>query len=223
MKRAMVLSLSFMLVAATLCSVPALAQEPEYTLKDYMPYTVGSKWMMKSVGGDGDQTSTYEVLEARNVGGQQALPIVMKTAEGQIRFGTLELVTADKLTIFGSLFRRGGDQGGQTTTVRYEPAASFPGKMRAGQSEEAALKVNIGQRQMDVTIKLELAAVEAVTVPKGTFEDCLKLVYTTSFGRGEMKRTVWYAKGVGMVKTERTGRGGQGTRVAELTDYSLVK
>jgi hypothetical protein len=62
-----------------------------------------------------------------------------------------------------------------------------------------------------------------VTVPKGAFKDCLKLVYTTSFGRGEMKRSVWYAKGVGMVKTERPARGDRPATTAELTDYTLAK
>jgi hypothetical protein len=38
-----------------------------------------------------------------------------------------------------------------------------------------------------------------------------------------MTRTVWYAKGVGMVKTEQAGRAGGAARVAELTDYTLAK
>ncbi|MFQ5810038.1 MAG: hypothetical protein ACE5JM_10505 [Armatimonadota bacterium] len=221
MKRALALSIGVVLAAAVICSV--WAQEPQYSLKDYMPLGVGSKWTMKSTGDDG-QTLTHEVLKARVIGGQQALPIVAKDADGNIRSGTVELVSAEKLLLFGSMFaRRGSDAGARPTTIKYEPAASFPGKMRAQQSADAKLKVTRGERQFDITIKLELAAVETVTVPKGTFEGCLKLVYTTSFGRGEMKRTVWYAKGVGMVKTERGARGDRPPTTAELTDYTLAK
>jgi len=224
MKRAFVVSMGIVFVATLVCSVSAWAQDAQYSLKDYMPQTVGSKWTMKSSGGEGDETVTYEVLKARDVNGQQAMPIVRKTADGSIRSGTLESVSAEKLIIFGSMFARRGDQAdAQPMTMLYEPAAGFPGKMGVGQSEEAKVKVKRGEREFDITMKLELASVETVTVPKGTFEGCLKLVYTTSFGRGEMKRTVWYAKGVGMVKTQRTARGDRPPTRAELTDYKLAQ
>jgi len=223
MKRAFVLSLGVVLVAAVVCSGSAWAQEAEYSLKDYMPMTVGSKWTMKSTGGEGDAVVIYEVLKARDVGGQQATPIVMKSSDDKIVSGTVESVSAEKLTIFASLFaRRGGEADAKPMTILYEPAASFPGKMRVGQSAEAKVKVARGERQFDITMKLELAAVEMVAVPKGTFQDCLKLVYTTSFGRGEMKRSVWHAKGVGMVKMQRAAMGDRPPTTAELTDYKLA-
>jgi hypothetical protein len=95
--------------------------------------------------------------------------------------------------------------------------------LKVGQTAQAAVKSNRGGQPTDVTIKLELAAVESVTVPKGAFADCLKLVYTTTFPGREMKRTVWYAKGVGMVKTESPGFNNQPPRIAELTDYQLAQ
>ncbi len=223
MKRGAALPVGLLLGVTVLCSVAVLAQEAEYSLNDYMPQTVGSKWTLKTTGPQGEDTVTYEVLAAREIDGQQALPIVTTPAAGQMRFGTLESVTADRLVIFGTLFAaRGAEAGAELTTMLYEPAASFPGNWRVGQSEETQLRVTRGDRQIDVTLKLELAAVESVTVPKGTFADCLKLVYTTSFGGREMKRAVWYAEHVGMVKTELTGRGGGGSTVGELTDYTLA-
>jgi hypothetical protein len=224
MKREAALLVGLLLAATFLCSMAVMAQQAaEYSLKDYMPQTVGSKWTMKTTGAQGEETITYEVLAVRDVEGQQALPIVMKTAAGDIRSGTLESVSPDKLVIFGTLFaRRGAEAGTEPTTTLYQPAASLPGTWRVGQSEERQLKSSRGDQQVDITLKLELAGVESVTVPKGTFADCLKLVYTTSFGQFQMTRTVWYAKGVGMVKTEQPGRGGGAPRVAELTDYALV-
>jgi sugar phosphate isomerase/epimerase len=74
---------------------------------------------------------------------------------------------------------------------------------------------------LEITMKLKLDAVESVTVPKGTFDNCLKLVNTTKFGDREFTRTVWYAKGVGTVKTETQGPNGQ-VATGELVDYKLA-
>ena len=223
MKRAFVVSLGVVLVAALVCSASVWGQGAEYALKDYMPQTVGSKWIMKSSSGAEVTTVTSEVLRAQDVAGQKAMLIVTKGADGTITSGSLESVTPEKLTIFGSMFGRRGAAAGEPTPSLYQPAASFPGKMRVGQSAEAKVKVTRGDQPSDSTIKLELAAVETVKVPKGTFEGCLKLVYTTTFGEFAMQRTIWYAKGVGVVKTERPGRGERPATTTELTDYQLAK
>jgi len=223
MKRAFVVSLIVVLLAALVCSVSIWAQGVEYSLKDYMPQTVGSKWTMKSTRGAEVTTVTSEVLKAQDVAGQKAMLIVTKGADGAITSGSLESVTPEKLTIFGTMFRRRGAEAGEPTPRLYQPAAVFSGKMRVGQSAEVKVQTSRGDQQRDITMKLELAGVETVKVPKGTFDGCLKLVYTTSFGQFEMKRTVWQAKGVGVVKTERPGRGERPATTTELTDYQLAK
>jgi hypothetical protein len=225
MKRALVVPVVVAMLAAVVWSGSVVAQDAEYLLKDYMPQTVGSKWVMKTTGPRGEATVTYEVLAARDINGQSVTPIVEKNAEGQLRRGSLESVTDENLTLFGSIFAPRGDQAGtQPVPMLYQPAAVFPGTLKVGQTEEAPVKVKMGEREFDVTIKLTLEAVETVNVPKGTFGDCLKLVYTTAFGQGEMKRTVWYANGVGMVKSEQTGRrADQGPTIGELTDYQLAQ
>ncbi len=224
MKRALIVLVAVAVSAALLGSAVALAQDQEYALKDYMPQTVGSKWTLKMPGDQGDVTITYEVDEPRDVGGQQAMPILMKAEDGRLMRGSLESVSDTSLTLLGSIFAPRGEQAGaEPITSLYDPAAVFPGRLKLGQQEEAKTKVTMRERETEVTIKLQLAAVEPVTVPQGTFDNCLKLVYTTSFGRGEMSRTIWYAKGVGMVKTETGGFGNRPPRVAELTDYHLAE
>ena len=224
MKRVLPVLVAVPLLVTLLGGPLALAQDQEYALKDYMPETVGSKWTMKTTNNQGDTTITYEVDKARDIGGQQVTPILTKDADGNLMRGSLEIVSDDNLTLLGSIFvPRGQQAGGAPFDALYTPAAVFPGKMKVGQSEEAKVKTSRGGQEMDITIKLELAAVESVTVPKGTFDGCLKLVTTTSFGRGEMKRTAWYAKGVGIVKTESGGFGNRAPRVAELTDYQLAE
>ena len=113
MRRASAVSLGMMLVVGLLWAGSAPAPGQEYILQDYMPQTVGSKWTMKSAGGQGDRTTTMEVLKPREIDGHQAMPIVTKTAEGRVRMGSLESVTLDKYMLFGTIFGRRGDEGGE--------------------------------------------------------------------------------------------------------------
>ena len=106
MKWLLALSVGLLLAAGGLLSPVALAQGPEYVLNDYMPEVAGSTWRLKTMREQGEETITYEMLPPREVDGQNALPIVMKDAEGQVRSGTLQATTPDKVTIFGSLRRR---------------------------------------------------------------------------------------------------------------------
>jgi hypothetical protein len=220
MRRSLPIVLCVVFVAGLLGAGVAAAQE--YALKDYMPQAVGSTWTMKTTRGDESTTITVEITETRDIEGQQVPLAVTKNADGVATRGSLELVTEDKWTIFGGMFR-GRDQQGELQPRLYTPPMEFPGKMTVGQTAEATLKMTRGDREFESTTKIELAAVEAVTVAKGTFEDCLKLVTTRSFGRGEMATTTWYAKGVGEVKSERPGRGDRPGTTTELVDYKLAE
>ena len=213
-----------LLAVGILVLFACVAVGQEYALQDYMPQKIGSKWTVKQTGGRGEETLTIGIASTMDMGGTPVPLALTQAADGTPRSGALELVSADAYTLYGVMFggRRGDGGGdGQLTTIPYDPPAAFPGKLTVGQSVEKAAKVGSGDQQRDVTIKLELAAVEDVTVPKGTFEDCLKLVYSTQFGDRSMTRTIWYAKGVGAVKTERPGFGDRPSTVTELVDYEL--
>lgn len=214
----------FVVAISAIVGAAAVAQDAEYALRDYMPGTVGSTWSLLPTGETG-RAMTMEVLPPQDVGGQQISPLVTKGADGAIRNGTFQTVDATGLTIYGTLFNR-GQQGGQAaggpTTIAYDPPAKFPGALKVGQSASATFKSAMRGQPADVTMTVTLAAVESVTVPKGTFADCLKIVTTTTFGQGQMTRTAWYAKGVGTVKMERQGRNGQ-INISELVDYKLAE
>lgn len=198
----------------------AMAQEQTYLLKDYMPQAVGSKWIMKTTGRQGETTNTIEVGEPKEIAAQQAFPILTKNAQGELVRGTLESVTENAYYLFGAIRGARNQQAPQAPTESlYDPMVVFPAKMTVGQHATATTKVAMRDQQAEVTMSLDLAAVESVTVPKGTFDDCLKLVYTSAFGEREMKRTVWYARGVGIVKSEQPGFGDNPTpRIAELLE-----
>ncbi|MBM3474756.1 MAG: hypothetical protein FJX75_15945 [Armatimonadetes bacterium] len=206
----------------------AVAQE--YTLQEYMPQAMGSKWTVQSTGGRGDETLTISITKTMDFGGTQVPLALTQAADGTPRSGSLELVSADTYTIYGMLFggRPGGGGGGELTTVPYNPPVEFPGTLTIGQTVEKTTTMGAGDRQASVTIKLQLAAVENVTVPKGTFENCLKVLLTTTFAANAQgqtppprTRTIWYAKGVGAVKTERPGFGDRPATITELVDYTI--
>lgn len=220
MRKHVVLAIAVVALAAL--AVVAVAQDQEYALKDYMPQTVGAKWVMKTTNQQGDTTNITEIAEPKEIAGQKVTQILTKDAQGNLLRGTLEMATDNAYTLFGQIRAPRGQQGGEPTTTLYDPMVVFPAKLKVGQHAEAATKMPMRGQPADVTVKLDLVAVENVTVPKGTFENCLKLVVTTSFGQREMKRTAWYAKGIGMVKSEQPGFGqNQTPRVAELLDYQL--
>jgi hypothetical protein len=201
----------------------AMAQDQTCLLKDYMPQTVGSKWIMKTTNQQGETTNTIEVGEPREIAGQQALPMLTKDAQGNVTRGTIELATDNAYYLFGSMRGPRGQQGGEVTTTLYDPMVVFPAKLAVGQEAEAKTKLDMRGQPTEVTMKVKLEALESVTVAKGTFDGCLKLVYTTVFGDRSMARTVWYAKGIGLIKTEQPGFGQNATpRVAELLDYLLA-
>lgn len=205
-------------------AVGAVAQDQEYLLKDYMPQTVGTKWVMKTTNQQGETTNILEIGEPKEIAGQKVTQILTKDAESNLMRGSLEMATDNAYSIFGTIRTPRGQQGGEPTTTLYDPMVVFPSKLKVGQHAEATTKMGMRGQVAEVTMKLDLPAVENVTVPKGTFENCLKLVFTTSFGQREMKRTVWYAKGIGIIKTEQPGFGqNQAPRVAELLDYQLVQ
>jgi len=213
-----------LLAVGILVLFACVAVAQEYSLQEYMPQKIGSKWTVKSTGGRGENTLTISIDKTVDMGGTQVPLALTKSEDGTPRSGTLELVSADKYAIYGTMFggRRGGGGGGELMTIPYNPTVEFPGALTIGQTVEKTTTMGSGDRQGTVPIKLQLAALEAVTVPKGTFEECLKVLYSTQFGERSMTRTIWYAKGVGAVKTERPAfREGDTPTVTELVDYTL--
>jgi hypothetical protein len=212
------------LTLSTVVMGAAAAQDaaPTYLLKDYMPQAEGAKWIMKTTNQQGAETTlTTTVGKPKEVDGQQAFPMLTTNADGQLMRGTLETVTDNAYYLFGAIRGQRNQQGDQPATESlYDPMVVFPARLAVGQKAEATTKIQMRDQPVETKMVLELAAVESVTVPKATFDDCLKLVYATGNGDRVMKRTVWVAKGIGIVKTEQPGFGqNPQPRVTELMEY----
>jgi hypothetical protein len=94
----------------------------------------------------------------------------------------------------------------------YQPPLSYlKGTARAGESWAVGKQKNMGA-ELSTTARME--GMETVTVPAGTFSNCLKVVYTSpkmsgAMGNsdgapriedGNVQDTIWYMKDVGVVK-----------------------
>lgn len=62
------------------------------------------------------------------------------------------------------------------------------------------IKVGTTKKEECFEIKLDSIS-DTVTVPAGTFNDCIKVIYTAKTNKGETTKISWYAKGIGRVKT----------------------
>lgn len=78
-----------------------------------------------------------------------------------------------------------------------DPAAKVPNR---------TIKISMGTMTMSMSLwEVKYAGFESVTVPAGTYEDCLKVTYVfkmnTPAGVEKSYATSWFAKGLGEIKT----------------------
>ena len=105
----------------------------------------------------------------------------------------------------------------------------FPNELNVGDELEGGelnTKASLnGISLMKMNIRIDdrkVVGKESVTTPAGTF-DCVKIEQTTSMsgmGSRTMKATVWFAKGVGMVKSENMDKKGNVDSKTVLTKFS---
>lgn len=96
-----------------------------------------------------------------------------------------------------------------------------------GKIPSASLRVSLGaMASMSFHITSgKILGKESVTVPAGTFENCLKISYIEKSNMGEesMKEyvTAWYAPGIGLVKEESKTKGGELIELQTLESVSV--
>lgn len=102
----------------------------------------------------------------------------------------------------------------------------FPSKMYPGQTlgdASLSMKMGTGFVSMGITVNItnrKVESIDNITTPAGTFE-CYKITYDTSskilMMKIQTKVTEWYAKNVGLVRSESFDKKGKLTNIAELT------
>lgn len=87
---------------------------------------------------------------------------------------------------------------------------------------KSSLRLNAGAVSMRGNLwDVKMLGTETVTVPAGTYEDCVKIAYTMVMnspdGNSKQISEDWFAKGVGLVKSVEYDKKGNVTSIDELT------
>lgn len=119
------------------------------------------------------------------------------------------------------------DSGTSTVTTQYEDGITLPDDIQVGDdwSQTMSLIASSGDQSLSAEIVTNYKALgyESVTVPAGTFE-ALKIEQTGTMNMmGQeilTKGMLWYAQGVGSVKSE-SGLEGEKASIIQLLSYSI--
>ncbi len=201
----------------------------------YFPMTKGSKWVYESstkasveFGGntlniqDSKGTITEEIVgpsdQVTNPSGVLARRSTLSekgVVDGQERnLEVKETTHAGWVGDYLSVFQESTEGGNRKTpTEKYDPPLHLVKKtLKEGDNWEVG---TIRQDKLSLTARVKVVASEDVTVPAGTFKQCLKLVteaepkgqvegggFVLDVKKGNLTSTAWYATGVGLVKEE---------------------
>jgi hypothetical protein len=183
-------------MAAYLCRAFDLATPtaPAYSLTDYYPLGEGDTWVSKTGVGD---TFTRVVSGTVELHGRTCVRIVDE-ANGD---GDYWISQPDGLYHCGLL-----DSDGDVT---FDPPVRFPnGAMPGDLGSRTTTVYQLGAEVGTATFNWEFVGVEAVTVPAGTFEGCMKMHLNVDIAGQVEEFQFWLAKDVGMVKRDTRSFGG---------------
>lgn len=227
-------TLSVGLVVVVSSFVAAWAQQDG---EQYFPLTKGSKWTYESatkavvkVGGmeitvvDTKGTTTEEIMadseevkDPKGVMVQRSVKSEKGIVNGQD--GQMDVTETVHVGWNGEWLalhqqKTEGVPGRAANTEKYNPPLRLLKKtLKEGEVWEVG---TLRQEKLSMPMRAKVAAFEDVTVPAGTFKQCLKLVqevteptgqvegggFLLDVKKGNVTSTAWYAPGVGLVKEE---------------------
>jgi hypothetical protein len=177
-----------------------IAEGTVFTTSEYYPLGQGDTWNYLY---DGDYYGTLTVSGTETIEGVAASKVMEPS-------GDYELMTSDTngITIYKNYEAEddGWSQMIFSPPGSYAPGAIVVGTTYAGTSTFNYTRSDGSSLTGTVTVETTLEGVDNVTVPAGTFNDCLKLNITRIISAPELsytssyEGTMWLAKGVGKVK-----------------------
>ena len=197
------------IAAVVILSSISYAQEEVKATKEYVPLAKGNFWEYKAKRGD----------EEKNM----KLEIVAKLGEGRFKVeptpvaGDLAGEVSVEFCIEGDFFCWKTQAGPGPMSVNWRMLKLGAKK---GDSWTSTFMEGVPNEGPPPSITSTLAAVEEVSTPAGVFKDCLKVVHTMPMEGGTM--SVWFAKGVGMVKESTTSPEGLSAMSMTLTKHKIV-
>lgn len=213
----------------TVLAIPALAA-PEM-----IPLAAGNKWEFGSVKllratirledralvnmrNPSSGKSTYEVVSVEDSGGKpvwkytESTEMASNSSSAEDTDNTELKLSSDDgwLKILSSVSEQSGSKGPDTQT--YEPPLTYyPTDAAVGKAWEVG---TMRDETTSTLVSAKIVGKETVTVPAGTFKDCLKVVYSSdeitgtidlweksfTLTSGKTRGIYWVADGVGVVK-----------------------
>ena len=177
-------------VLAVFASV-SLAQEEVKASKEYMPLATGNSWDYKVTawGWGKEKDGRLEISEKVSEGRFRIKTKNIDLGEAPIEFCFeddffLWKYTKEQVSLSMPMLKFGARKGDSWTTKI--PLYADPGLPP--------------DPDLAFTLNSSIAAVEDVTTPAGQFKNCLKVVHTHKMEDETWIVTVWFAKGVGIVK-----------------------
>ena len=190
--------------------------------KDFLSFEVGSKKIFsiktKSSFAEDEAVakssqSSYTVLEAEESETGVALKIAMQQKDSNEE-GPLHIRSSHLDGDYSFL----GTESEEYSFIRREPVVQLPAKLKEGMIFEVMDRgVSVSEARPSIpiilTAQFHIVGLEDVSVPLGSFEDCLRLDIKgqrmSGEGVADISSSVWYARGHGVVKrVETSDRGG---------------
>jgi hypothetical protein len=194
-------------MAVYVCRAFSLAMPPQpYNVTDYFPLTQGRTWMFQSPTGFSSQVVPGTV----DLSGQ-TYAVLTDYPEGSANYW---LASDDGLR-WGEMH-----DGTSSATTVMTPPLLIPNGLDPGATGTQTVSISInGVPSGQATFSYQFVGTEPVTVPAGTFADCMKLEMTMTTPQGSSHIYYWAAKGVGFVKWDSRPFGG--IDHSELIGYTV--
>jgi hypothetical protein len=184
-------------MAAYLCRAFDLPMPPQpYNITEYFPLTEGSSWVYET--NDGMRTRT--ISGTQQAWGQTYARMVSD-------YGSVDLWRAAPEALY-----LGGLDYGDSGTLTFDPAYQIANGLGIGQivNEQESTAYAGSSPAGTAWFDYYFVDVEDVTVPAGTFENCMKLrIQFQLMAEQDQQCYIWVAKGVGIVKMDSGDFGGE--------------
>ena len=188
--------------------------------QNYYPDEYGNTWTLRSEDGFNERLVTIEGPETiRNeslkVISDDTYPVSNPASKNPNKF--FIKATPDRVLIY----RATATVQGIPATINYSPPGTFlPIPIELNKPWEVVGEASLGFLTITVTNVATAVAVENVTVPTGTYHDCLKIEQEASASglvRFSIQSTMWLAPDFGLVKSLNN----DGV-IFELIDYDVT-
>ncbi|MEP4079868.1 hypothetical protein [Haloferula sp.] len=193
------------------------------TAAELTPIKEGLTTSFKGTGPDGPESVSYRITEIQTKGDSTSITIEQRYEDQEEVYHSV-----DHHQLNGPLvYVKGTDEDGHLT---YDvPDVELPAELFEGHQETFPFSANsvyedeeFSGGKMFGETKLTVVGLESIKVPAGEYKNCVRveaLTSTVDVGFFYKDRsTLWYAKGVGMVKYEHTTNGQ--TTIMELAEIS---